>query len=77
MRKITNSSGHMTATERRQVSALIDHSLFGVWRQFTRKKYYIEKGEQPDTYKVTISQNESNDYGKMFTRQYVRDIVYQ
>lgn len=61
---IRTLTGHLTATNKRHISAMFDANLLDA--KINRFTYRIS--EKDGTYTVKISQNESDDYGKMRER---------
>ena len=61
---IRTLSGHLTATNKRHISAMFDVNRLEA--KINHVTYRIS--EEAGTYTVKISQNESNDYGKMRER---------
>lgn len=61
---IRTLTGHLTATNKRHISAMFDVNRLEA--KINRFTYRVS--EENGTYTVKISQNESNDYGKMRER---------
>ena len=61
---IRTLSGHLTATNKRHISAMFDVNRLEA--KINRITYRVS--EEAGTYTVKISQNESDDWGKMRER---------
>lgn len=63
---ITDVTGaHLTAADRRNIKALLDHDYFEPGRTYTingRKRYNLVGG--PTRYAVTIGHTETDDFGR-------------
>lgn len=59
------TSGHLTATEKKAVKAILAAKLTS--GKVGRKEYYLE--QIGNDYSLKVLENESNDYGVMFQRK--------
>ena len=67
---VTGERSHLTAVNRRDISYMLANGMTdGKTRAGIR--YTITPGESPDTYRVRIARNESDDWGRMRERVHV------